>query len=75
MGECTKTSSDTGTIGQCGESTGHDGNMDYLGEQYHKQGVSIKRPAPTNQQQKKKREHPMNLRAIAQTCFSAHGEK
>jgi hypothetical protein len=30
---------------------------------------------PTNQQQKREREHPMNLRAIAQTSFSALGEK
>ncbi len=30
---------------------------------------------PTDRQQKKKREHPMNLRAIAQTSFSAHEEK
>jgi hypothetical protein len=30
---------------------------------------------PTNQQQKRKREHPLDIRAIAQTSFSAHGEK
>jgi hypothetical protein len=27
----------------------------------------------TNQQQKKKREHPMNPRAIAKASFSSHG--
>jgi len=45
VGECTKTGSDTCTIGQCRESSGHDDNMDCSGEQHHKQGGSIKRPA------------------------------
>ncbi len=43
--ECSKASSDTCTIGQCRESTCHDDNMDCSGEQYHKQGGSIKWPA------------------------------
>lgn len=45
VGECPKTSSDTCTTRQCRESTGHDDNMDSSGEQNHKQGFSINRPA------------------------------
>jgi len=52
------------TVGQCGESTSHDENMNCNGEQHHKQGV-LSNGQPTNQQQNKKGKHPMNPRAIA----------
>jgi hypothetical protein len=45
-------------------STSHDENMNCNGEQHHKQGV-LSNGQPTNQQQNKKGEHPMNPRAIA----------